>query len=276
MIRKPTYAGNVQEKDTLDILHWALNKNMKRIKILAGLLTGLVLVSCDDTTQFITEVNEKPTLEFENGTDTFDQLVKTSLKGNGASVIRFKVYFKDPNGNLDHALVSNQGGDGQIEVNAEKMGVDTFGDVKYKIQGSEGSIEITYFPPEFDPDSKTGNTDNIQIAVLDAFNEVATAVAQITTFVNYKPVAVIGNAANIAINHPQEYEIDLSESYDPDKEQGGGISHFIIAVGDVSFQVQGDSFRYVFQPGKAYKVTAIAVDNDGATSQTAAEKSFTF
>jgi hypothetical protein len=28
MIRKPTYAGNVQEKDTLDILHWALNKSI--------------------------------------------------------------------------------------------------------------------------------------------------------------------------------------------------------------------------------------------------------
>jgi hypothetical protein len=28
MIRQPTYAGNVQEKDELDILHWALNKSI--------------------------------------------------------------------------------------------------------------------------------------------------------------------------------------------------------------------------------------------------------
>lgn len=26
MIRKPTYAGNVKEKDDLDIIHWAIDK----------------------------------------------------------------------------------------------------------------------------------------------------------------------------------------------------------------------------------------------------------
>jgi PKD repeat protein len=118
---------------------------------------------------------------------------------------------------------------------------------------------------QFDLSSVKVGDYTVQFTAIDPFQKEATISMNLFVFNNLKPVAKFVVDKN-AINSPNEYALDASDSYDQDRYQGGEVKYYFWKINGVLEVTNQPVYRVIFDKQGVYEVILIVKDNDGEDS----------
>jgi hypothetical protein len=228
---------------------------MKNYSIILFTIVGIVgisLLSCDDRSNFLVNINSEPTIYFNGltSTITISDSLKTSLK-HGKNQYPFKLNFFDKENNLKAVAFKFVSGSGTISQDGTAL-------------QTELAITADFANLVFSPQGV--GTVRIDFTAIDAFDASSSVSLTLNVFDNLLPIAEF-KEAKLGVNSPYEYELDATKSRDLDLKKGGGIQayHYIIN-GTNDIWTASPKTRIVFGGTGGQEVKLEVIDNDGGKS----------
>ena len=226
---------------------------MKRLMLYSTLIWITGVTACDNTFDFIADINQAPSIAFDEGmviTQTVDSM-KTSLK-TGQEFYEITLYAADPEKAISSISFEFIDGFGQIYRDDSLL------------EGSianPGNVLTLHYQPT------NGLTHTIRFRVTDTFGAHSFAHLTLHVFNNTPPVADF-SIENIALNDSKEFELDASESFDTDFEFGGRVNLYEWTLDGVVVlkQAPNAKIRHIFGATGKVEVFLRVQDNDGAYS----------
>lgn len=212
---------------------------MKRISFL--LISLVFLSSCDDSEDVFTKINIAPVISFNSPRVPDGEIFEDSVK------VRDHVY------TFNYAVIDDQISTPQLNF----KGGSNIDDV---VLLSENQISM-----KFSAEGKRV----LSFYVKDAFGQMAVKEAIITVYNNLPPVAVFKLIDTESPISSFERKLDLSESYDKDKNYGGKIISYSFQIDNQLEVITDKPFIYhIFQTQGSYIIKLKTKDDDSAWSET--------
>jgi hypothetical protein len=231
---------------------------MKHI-LFSALLTVVILTGCDNTYDFIKEINVPPVLYINssNTTNDFTDSLKISFK-TGKLFYAFALTGVDPQSALKDISFNIQGsGTGTLSMGTQAL-TNNLGTVKTGQQ-----IDLTFA-------TQTEGNYIIRFTGQNGFGNTANATLNLFVFRNLIPIASFVAARSLA-NGNYAYLFDASKSYDQDRDFNGAVKNYQYIIVNNTYGTQTildnkPSTLFVFPGPGSYSVSLIVYDNDGAPS----------
>ena len=203
----------------------------------------LLLASCDNRKDFLTDLNKDPDLKIRKyATDkAFSTIVIDSFKLENKKYDCEISYSDERNENVVMTSNYNQGsGSAQIFKNENRVSV---------LPTSDGLQDIS-------------------VLATDQFGKTSSCTIKLTAFYNMLPLAFV-NIVQTDLNTKYEVNIDASKSYDRDEKFGGKVVTYEYRVGSTYLVTTAfNNINYIFPAPGSYDVYVRVQDNDGAWSST--------
>ncbi len=195
-------------------------------------ITG-VFCSCDKSEDYFKDSNTSPEVSYRAEDDT----CYTNFSTDSAKLSNsyYDLYYSiDDEENLD-------------------LSIDT--DLRYEIDSEEGYVRFAL---------DEEGTYSVSLNCTDSWNQNDNAYFKLVIYDNSIPIA----ALTLTQIDGREWEIDASESYDQDEDEGGEIAIYRYYVNDKEIdKTYHSSINYIFPEDDTYEVGLQVQDNDGSWSE---------
>lgn len=224
-----------------------------------AIMLGLALVSCNQTRDFLTSLNEAPRINFTDNPNipVLTDSIKLSFKN---SQVKYPMTLKvtDRNNNISEILYTQIAGTGTLQ----QEGIDIVNN-NISFRKDSSILKFDYFPT-------TLGLHRLGIEVRDNFGLSNSVTIDIIAFDNLPPVAV-DRWTRRGVFGEFHYEIRATESFDRDKRFGGAIEEYEYKARGVIRRLLAttegaDKFQVIFDQRGVYPYEVRVRDNDGRWS----------
>ncbi|MTI30484.1 PKD domain-containing protein [Xanthovirga aplysinae] len=234
---------------------------MKRIfySFVFALVTGFFFSSCDNTDDYLEDLNSKPELFFvvnpteaEEDAGEETQLLKNitdSLKIKNGYPFRLKIV--DQNKNRSIVSLTELVYDKGFLVDEASNVIDE--DLFYDETNEKAFIYHAFVEGEH----------KIEMLARDNFGQEDKVILDLTVFNNTPPICTFSYEKR----EPLFYHFDASASFDQDSNQGGKIVKYVFNFSGITVEAYEPQVNFVFSNTGLHQVSLFVVDNDGAVSE---------
>lgn len=214
----------------------------------------LATFGCDQTSDFIKELNDPPTINFMEGSANelpiLTDSIKLSLKNSQVSYpVALRIF--DANNNIREVRYSQVLGLGTLLQDGDTiMGNNVLVD--------SDQLEFEYFP-------RNTGLHTFRLTVIDNFELFSDVTIELQSFDNLLPNAAL-TVSKIGQRSRYEYRLDGSESFDRDQRFGGRVVEYEFSVLGKVFNVLQDQIIVIFPEDGIYTIGLRVRDNDGRWS----------
>jgi hypothetical protein len=227
---------------------------MKKSLIFA-LFLATMITSCDDRLAQLQALNQPPTVAFiKNDKLVADLQDSLRLIKGVKNEYNIQLNIADLNKNVQFLNWQVTEGDYKLYYQNNKTELPKSFRVDY------GPIILSFFP------EATGNYGS-EFKATDRFGVEATGKFHLFVFENLLPVSKFKTDPGLS---PNEYVIDASESYDPDRNFNGYIIEYQFKIDDKLITLKNPVMHHIFDPGSgAHTIELKVLDNSGGLSEPA-------
>lgn len=212
----------------------------------------IFLVGCDNTQEFLDELNQAPQINFMNSTEgpILRDSIKLGLKHSQEFYeVRFRVF--DENDNIREVSFTQIAGIGTLY----QFGIEI---IDNNIKLESDVLLFKYFPLNL-------GLHKFRLTVSDNFDTSNSVEIELEAFNNLLPVANF-NVQKLGQRSKREYKINASESYDNDQRFGGKISEYEYSVMGKIYSILSTELKVIFPETGVYTIGVRVKDNDGQWS----------
>lgn len=218
----------------------------------------ILLVGCDETTDFLESLNEAPQINFSSNADS--PVLQDSIKLGVTSQVKYRISLRvtDKNKNISQIVYTQLSGQGRLK----QRDIDIISN-NITFSQEESLLVFDYYPESL-------GLHKLGLTVYDNFGLSNAVSIEITAFDNLLPVAMVSWTKR-GDRGKYHYEIRTGESFDRDSRFGGAIVEYEYKTQGVIHQILAtteDATRYqvIFPEKNIYPYEVRVRDNDGKWS----------
>jgi hypothetical protein len=225
--------------------------------ILLFALLSVFSIACDETKDFLEDLNDAPQIGFTSNPDA--PILVDSIKiGPFTSQEKYSIVLRvtDRNSNINEVLYTQLAGRGVLIQDDTEVVSNNI-----SFEKDSSVLEFDYYPEVL-------GLHELGLRVSDRFGLSNSVSIQIISFDNLLPVAVF-NFSRLGSRDRNEYVINAGESFDRDAKYGGTVVEYEFTVLGKVYRLLAttdSSIRIIFQAKGVFPVAVRVRDNDGKWS----------